>query len=422
MTREVSSSPSRRDLMSGEWDEFVVWRAAALHTMPYIASLVFSLRPVAAPGLGTMAVDRWHRIYIDFDAMKPHGVRLCSQVLLHECCHILCDHAARAERYGSANHRAWNVAADIAINDDLEAAGCSELAALGVTPAHFGFEVDQTVEWYMDKLADAISPEGSPVFEGCGSGAGGSPAPVEAGSESAQPDGTPAGASHVEHERVLISTASEIRQAARKGIGNVPAGLIEVADMILLPPKVSWKTVLASFFRRYIAIQAGHADYTYSRRRRNRPSYQLADGRKIVNPGLMAPQVSFAVVRDTSGSMDMSNIERATSEIAGISRDCGVRDRDLVVLDTDAEVHKIRRFKGADSLAEVYGRGGTDMGVGIEAACKLRPRPSAIVVLTDGYTPWPAEMPSVPIVVCLIGSNPETSGLPSWAAKVVMSD
>jgi hypothetical protein len=60
------------------------------------------------------------------------------------------------------------------------------------------------------------------------------------------------------------------------------------------------------------------------------------------------------------------------------------------------------------------------MGAGITAAAGLRPRPSVVVVLTDGMTPWPASPPpGVRVVVALIG--PGRAGVPrppAWARVV----
>ena len=47
------------------------------------------------------------------------------------------------------------------------------------------------------------------------------------------------------------------------------------------------------------------------------------------------------------------------------------------------------------------------MSAGITAAAQLRPRPSVIVVLTDGYTPWPQHPPKGTQVV--IGALPKPS-------------
>ena len=57
------------------------------------------------------------------------------------------------------------------------------------------------------------------------------------------------------------------------------------------------------------------------------------------------------------------------------------------------------------------------MGAGIDAAMALRPRPSVVIVLTDGYTPWPAAAPrSATVVVGLLGPRPPEP--PSWARVV----
>ena len=57
------------------------------------------------------------------------------------------------------------------------------------------------------------------------------------------------------------------------------------------------------------------------------------------------------------------------------------------------------------------------MVAGIESALALRPRPSMIVVLTDGYTPWPAAAPrGARVVVGLVGKG--RWEVPDWATVV----
>jgi hypothetical protein len=47
----------------------------------------------------------------------------------------------------------------------------------------------------------------------------------------------------------------------------------------------------------------------------------------------------------------------------------------------------------------------------------MRPRPSVVIVLTDGYTPWPAAAPrAATVVVGLLGPVPPEP--PSWARVV----
>ena len=99
------------------------------------------------------------------------------------------------------------------------------------------------------------------------------------------------------------------------------------------------------------------------------------------------------LIRDTSGSVSDAELERYTSEVVGIATGMGIRGRDLRIMDVDAAVQHTADYTGAAGLAQVHGRGGTDMRVGIQAALDLKPRPHAIVVFTDGETPWPDTKP-----------------------------
>ncbi|WKV75938.1 hypothetical protein AW27_033110 [Streptomyces sp. PCS3-D2] len=62
------------------------------------------------------------------------------------------------------------------------------------------------------------------------------------------------------------------------------------------------------------------------------------------------------------------------------------------------------------------------MRVGIGAALALPDRPNVVVVLSDGYTPWPDEMPSCRLIASLVGEDPPTP--PPWVetVRVVASD
>jgi len=69
----------------------------------------------------------------------------------------------------------------------------------------------------------------------------------------------------------------------------------------------------------------------------------------------------------------------------------------------------------AAAQVRLRGGGGTDMSVGIEAAAALRPKPELVVIVTDGYTPWPTQPKNIQVVVALIGEGPKP---PNWAQVV----
>jgi hypothetical protein len=341
----------------------------------------------------------------------------------------------------------WNLSADAEANDDLAAAGCKTIEADGILPARLGEEDHQTAEFYLAALrrrraarpskprpdgaqgaSGAARPapgqgQAATTFAGCGSGSGGMAAPCELDSGDDLGGLAPA-ATDAEKVRVRVATAAQIRDYAAKHPETTPGGLVETAETVLAPSKVPWRQVLSSAIRRAVAIRQGDFDATWSRRNRRRPSVELAPGRNVVVPGTFSPMPTLAVVRDTSGSMSESELAEVAVEVEGIAKQIGIRGRDLRVLDTDTEVAATRDYRGAASIQEVAGRGGTDMGAGIVAAAKLRPIPNAIVVITDGFTPWPQRRPGLPVVVCLVGASAEAmrEQVPEWATVVVVDD
>jgi len=156
----------------------------------------------------------------------------------------------------------------------------------------------------------------------------------------------------------------------------------------------------------------GAADYSY-----RRPSRRQAIVPNVVLPSLRQPLPEVAVVVDTSGSMGDNLLARALAEVAGVLRACGLR-QGVTVLAVDAQVQACRRVFRPEQV-RLAGGGGTDMGAGIEAALRLRPRPQVVIVLTDGYTTWSDEPPpGVWVVVGLLGGGTA----PDWARVVQIEE
>lgn len=449
----MASQSRLRPLTRQQSEHVQAWTALALERMPYMATMLFSLRFVDAPGLGTFAVDVAHRCYIDFDAVASRGSAYCGQALLHECSHLFADHATFAADMGvdRAMRQVWNVAADAAINDDLRDGGCEMFdnanpyghvlpSTLGEpdhrTPHHY-FRALRTLLDNMDTQrglgAGDVGAHGEPDnigqeegSAGCGSGSGGAPVYCEL-DEGDDLAGAAPPATTGERERIRVSVAVSIRDAAEKARGTVPGGLVENADLILTPAQVPWQQVLARMLRGAVRSRAGTTSESYQRRNRRRHDARVltsdGHGRRVVLPALMDPVPRVHVVRDTSGSMLEADLSAVTSEIVGIARRLRVRGDDLVIADCDAVVHDTRRYQRPSGLAEVSGRGGTDMRTGIERALRARPRPSVIVVMTDGETPWPAQQTSrVPVVAAIVHPSPEhvVAKVPDWIRTVVV--
>ena len=95
----------------------------------------------------------------------------------------------------------------------------------------------------------------------------------------------------------------------------------------------------------------------------------------------------------------------------------------VTVIPCDAEIGEIQklRSRGAITSLKLTGGGGTDMGAGIAAAGKLRPKPKIAIVLTDGLTSWPASLPKgiETLIVCLT-TEESLSTVPSWAKTIMI--
>jgi predicted metal-dependent peptidase len=146
-----------------------------------------------------------------------------------------------------------------------------------------------------------------------------------------------------------------------------------------------------------------------------RPSRRAAAVGNVVLPALRRPVPEVAVVCDTSGSMSDDLLAASLAEVEGLLGALGLA-RSLRVLACDTAVGPVKRVSSARQV-ELVGGGGTDMGAGIAAASALRPRPAVIVVLTDGYTPWPDAAPrGSKVVVGLLGD--EAPDAPHWARAI----
>jgi len=167
-----------------------------------------------------------------------------------------------------------------------------------------------------------------------------------------------------------------------------------------------------------VAAVAGNVDYTY--RRLSRRSSGAAALPRAVLPALHRPLPTVAVVCDTSGSMGEDELATALAEVEALLARAGLRSTGVTVLSVDTEVHARSRVRRAGQVV-LAGGGGTDMGAGLTAAAALRPRPDVVVVLTDGWTPWPDTPPrDLRVIVGLIGSDPEHVDVPPWARTVVI--
>ncbi|MDN3354145.1 VWA-like domain-containing protein [Actinomadura sp. DC4] len=375
-------------------------RYRAANERPYLASALYSLTVVPSDGVPTMGVDRHWRCYVSPAFVAATPVPELAGVWIHEVAHLLRDHHGRTDRLAAADQRdrpRVNVAQDCEINDDLLADGLA-LPEGRVEPGAFGLATGRLFEEYLPDLPPSV------VCSDCGSGAHGSPGDWEIAAE-------PGGVSTVEAEALRRHTAEAMR-AHQRNRGSLPGGWQRWANEIL-EPTVDWRRVLAGAVREAVAWAAGAVDYTY-----RRPSRRTAALRGVVLPSLRRPLPAVAIVIDTSGSMGKDDLAEALAEVTGVLREVGVGGNRITVLACDADVQTAARVTSAQQVT-LTGGGGTDMRVGIRAALALPERPGVVIVLTDGFTPWPEAPSSSRLIAALIGAG--ASPPPAWVEAIRVS-
>ncbi|MEV6373751.1 vWA domain-containing protein [Micromonospora musae] len=373
-------------------------RFRAAQDRPYLASALYSVTVVESRAVPTMGVDRRWRCYVNPDFVSELPVPQLAAVWIHEVAHLLRDHHTRADRLAAAegrDHHRINVAQDCEINDDL-LADRLPLPPGRLEPKTYDLPSGLLFERYLTMLPPEVTGG-----HDCGSGAHGVDRPWEIG------DGGGEGVSEVEAGAIRRDSAQQIRSASRAR-GDVPAGWRRWADAVL-EPAVDWRRALSGAVREAAAWAGGAVDYTYQR-----PSRRSQSMRGVVLPRLRQPVPRVAIVVDTSGSMSDGRLAAALAEVSGVLRAVGIGGNRVIVLSCDAAVHVVRAVHNVGEV-RLAGGGGTDLRVGVDEA--LRHRPHIIVVLTDGYTPWPAApLESARLIAGLIGVDAPTP--PAWIATV----
>lgn len=409
----TTEAPGALDL-----DKLFAARLQAARARPYLATALFALHTVESRWVPTMAVDRYWRCYVSSSFVARTPVEELAGVWVHEVSHLLRDHHGRSDRVarqrgltGPAERLRMNIAADCEINDDVYGDGLARPEG-AVYPSTLHLPSGELMEDYLRQFRLGPRTQNLAWLD-CGSGADGLDREWESG-----PDGAH-GLSGQERDAVRFRVAQGITGRP----GSASKGWQRWAEEAFHPPQ-PWRELLGSAVRSAASGPGAGEDYTYGR-----PSRRSAGLPGVVLPSLRRRPPRVSVVIDTSGSVSDAELGSALLEVAAISRAVGGR-RDLVtVLACDAAtrvVHPLCRAEGIPLL----GGGGTDLRTGFARALRAHPHPDAIVVLTDGQTPWPATQPACRTVIGLFprqhtpGSWDEDDpdyvppGPPAWARVV----
>lgn len=424
-----------------------VARQVVIEEVPYFTSCVLGMIPREAPGLGTFGVTKRAILLWDPEMADKWTVKEIAAVLVHEVGHLLRDHEGRGTM-GGYDHRLFNWAGDLEINDDLVKAkwtlpgGALQPSDMNtgkhgyIVPSTFGLKDGMTAEYYYTELRKqaraaqkmAAKAGGQQGDEGeggngdkptAGGGWCGSAAGREVPGEPQGDKGPQSGRGPGDLERMRHETAEAIKEAAQKSRGSIPGGWLRWAEEQLKPSKIPWQTKLARACRRALTYKAGAVDYTYAKPSRRIWGMGVGPGKPLL-PSMRAPIPNVAVVVDTSGSMGADELMRGVTEIRAILLATG---SPIQFIACDADVHvsnqAVNDWRQLRTLLK--GGGGTDFRPAFDNAEKLKVRPDVLVFVTDGMGPAPDVAPvGFHTIWLLVGKN-ATSPC-KWGAQIFIDD
>lgn len=420
---------------------------------PYFSDTLYGFVPTPYPGLtevagGPMAVSERMVLLYEPDWLDEISVRVLATALGHECFHVQLKHMARGKAF--PDPRRANRAADLAINGIMAKqqrnlrdksgpvvrAPIWEFPEWALMPAKYGFEDGLTQgEYYLllEKYEKDNEKKQEETKEGAGAGppscaGAGQPGKIMAGccggiagnplSDLEKALNNTVGRSEADCKAIARKTAANIREHLEgAGRGSLPgnwAELIEISDTVFHVP---WTTKLARATRSLMGnIQRGGMDY--SMRRPSKRSTLIGFPR----PGLVAYEPTVWMIVDSSASMGKGNIGDALRVCVDVMRQTGVTN--VWYMEADTTVQKAPTRVSVRDLysMEVKGRGGTDFRPAIQMAEQARPRPNAVIYLSDGDGTAPNEAPAGITFIWGIVPGSSRRAPASWGETVFLED
>ncbi|MBQ6570167.1 MAG: hypothetical protein IJL87_07905 [Clostridia bacterium] len=382
------------------------------------------------------------KIFFNPDFLEKISDRELLYVLEHEIMHLALRHCERGETVQETER--FNIACDIVVNSNiLKSHKMDEssitIGANGGIQRHLAPDGREGYEFTAEELYALLPIPDSEQVKGPGSKAQGSSASKKksdndgdgnsdgpgsekglekktAGSASSgtgwddhntmnaetEPDNT---MREVWTQRIANAAASMETREGLDGRGTVPAFAERLLEN-LRSPQTDWRTILNDF------VQEEICDYSFSPpdRRFDDSPFFLPDFNEKEDT---VKDILFMI--DTSGSMSDKAISAAFSEIKGAIDQFGGKLKGWLGF-FDAAITEPSPFESMEEFRIIrpYGGGGTDFQIIFEYVAQHMENnlPASIIILTDGYAPFPQEHLAMSIPVLWLLNNEAVK--PPW--------
>ena len=343
-------------------DHLISARITLLLDHYFWGRLAMHLKLVEDPTQPTLAVDG-KSIFYNPDFVLGLSPSLTRSAFAHEIMHCVQESFVRR---GGRNPRLWNCATDYAINLILKDAG---------------FEIGK--EWLLDDKYRDMSAEH--IYDLLNQNKNNDDLkPFDIVLDNPLPSS--------EDVQTAMEWQVNVQAAAQmaRQHGKMPKGM-ERFMQDMEEPQVPWQAVLQRF-----VSQTSRNDYSWQR-----PSKRMiAHGYHM--PSLYSESMGLLVAGiDTSGSIDAPTLNAFGSEITAAFN--AAHPEKLINIYCDAAVAHVDEIDQGSGLPEfgAHGGGGTDLREIFNWLDEHDHKPAALIVLTDGYTPFPDQAPDYPVLWCM---------------------
>ncbi len=371
-------------------------RARMLLTQPFFATMLLGSPHTETRVVPTAGTDGkaffWNPDFVE--TLTPDELL---GVMAHEVMHMALEHSLR--RY-NRNSIVWNWACDYAINLVVTECGLTLPKGGLMDPKYKGMTADAIYTLLM-KEQDKHGRDPGEEKGGDQGKRGRDPGEEKGGDQGKRGRGPwwnngqdtmhgdvmdPGEMTSEERAKVERGVRQRVAQAAMvaRMAGKLP-GSLEAMVGEILNPTVPWPELLRDYMTR-----VSKDDESWQRRNR-----RYTD---VILPARWSQSMGeIIIIGDTSGSVTEEELNKVAAEVNAIAE--GVRPELVRVVWADTEVKREETFEPGEPIKlHPLGRGGTDMRVPLSHVERYDAQ--VVVLITDGYTPWPSAEPPYPLIVC----------------------
>ena len=344
-------------------------------------------------------------------------------VMMHEILHVVLQHCIRGE---DRDHERMNIACDIVVNSNILLENNMDRRSITLSEwgesMHIAPDGKEGHEYTAEQVYDMLPPTPPQKKKKIPSSGG---EKGRAKQEQGDPkDLTSGGHSWDDHSQwsqyeedatlrdVWVKQFAEACEAISIREKTIGRGTLPLFAQRLLEklrdPQVDWRTILNEF------VQEEVNDYSFSPpdRRFQESPFFLPDFNEL---GKNGEPVDILFMIDTSGSMSDKEITAAFSEVKGAIDQFDGKLKGWLGF-FDAAIIEPKPFESVDDVLKIKpaGGGGTDFQIIFEYVHQHMENrlPACIIILTDGYAPFPQEHLARDIPVLWLIDNSDVE--PPW--------